>query len=66
MTGVKTVELMRQALKEIGHPEDLIQVVHEPTIEASSLVMSMCDACISTGGPGMVKAAYSSGNPLLA
>lgn len=63
LTGVKTVELMRQALKEIGHPEDLIQVVHEPTIEASSLVMSMCDACISTGGPGMVKAAYSSGKP---
>lgn len=27
LTGVKTVELMRQALKEIGHPEDLIQVV---------------------------------------
>ena len=63
LTGVKTVELMRQALKEIGQPEDLIQVVHEPTIEASSLVMSMCDACISTGGPGMVKAAYSSGKP---
>lgn len=62
-TGVKTVELMRQALKEIGYPEDLIQIVPEPTMEASGLVMKLCDACVSTGGPGMVKAAYSSGKP---
>jgi succinate-semialdehyde dehydrogenase len=62
-TGVKTVELMRQALQEIGCPVDLIQVVPEPTMEASGLIMSLCDACVSTGGPGMVKAAYSSGKP---
>ena len=54
---------MRQALREIGYPEDLIQVVPHPTMELSNLVMQMCDACISTGGPGMVKAAYSSGKP---
>lgn len=62
-TGVATVELMRQALKEVGAPEDLIQIVPEPTVEISGLIMSECDACISTGGPGMVKAAYSSGKP---
>lgn len=62
-TGVKTVELMRQALKEVDCPEDLIQVIPEPTMEASGLVMKLCDACVSTGGPGMVKAAYSSGKP---
>lgn len=62
-TGVKTVELMRQALRELGYPEDLIQIVPEPTMEASSCVMQLCDACVSTGGPGMVKAAYSSGKP---
>lgn len=62
-TGIKTVELMRQALGALGYPEDLIQVVPEPTMEASGLVMSLCDACVSTGGPGMVKAAYSSGKP---
>ncbi len=62
-TGVKTVELMRQALGELGYPQDLIQVVPEPTMEASGLIMSLCDACVSTGGPGMVKAAYSSGKP---
>lgn len=62
-TGVKTVELMRQALDEAGCPQDLIQIVEEPTMEASGLIMSLCDACVSTGGPGMVKAAYSSGKP---
>lgn len=62
-TGVETVNLMRQALKEAGAPEDLIQIIEEPTVELSGLLMSECDACISTGGPGMVKAAYSSGKP---
>lgn len=61
--SAKTVEYMREALREIGAPEDLLQVVEEPTIELSSLVMQLCDATISTGGPGMVKAAYSSGKP---
>lgn len=62
-TGVETINFMRQALKEVGAPEDLIQIVPEPTVELSGLIMSECDACISTGGPGMVKAAYSSGKP---
>ncbi len=62
-TGVETVRLMREALKEVGAPEDLIQIVEEPTVEISNLLMSECDACISTGGPAMVKAAYSSGKP---
>jgi succinate-semialdehyde dehydrogenase len=62
-TGRVTVELMRQALVESGAPADLVQIVPEPTVEISGLVMQLCDACISTGGPGMVKAAYSSGKP---
>ncbi len=62
-TGVETVRLMREALEKIGAPADLIQIIPEPTIEISGLVMSMCDATIATGGPGMVKAAYSSGKP---
>lgn len=62
-TGVKTVELMREALKEVGAPQDLIQIVDEPSVEISNLVMQLSDACISTGGPGMVKVAYSSGKP---
>ncbi|HHU18387.1 MAG TPA: aldehyde dehydrogenase family protein [Clostridiales bacterium] len=61
--GVKTVEYMRQYLKDAGYPEDLIQIIPEPTLEISNTVMKMTDVCISTGGPGMVKVAYSSGKP---
>lgn len=62
-TGAVTVDLMRRALTESGAPADLIQIIPDPTVAISSLVMQLCDACISTGGPGMVKAAYSSGKP---
>lgn len=62
-TSTVTCELMRKALQNVGAPIDLIQVIPEPTIELSGLVMKLCDATIATGGPGMVKAAYSSGKP---
>lgn len=62
-TGVETVRLMREALEAVGAPADLIQIIPDPTLEISSLVMSMCDCTIATGGPGMVKAVYSSGKP---
>lgn len=62
-TGVKTVDLMREALDKVGAPKDLIQIVNEPTVEISNLVMQLSDVCVSTGGPGMVKVAYSSGKP---
>ncbi len=62
-TGVETVRLMREALERTGAPADLIQVIPEPTMELSGLVMELCDATIATGGPSVVKAAYSSGKP---
>lgn len=62
-SGVKTVEYINKYLKELGAPENLVQVVPEPTLDISNLVMKMTDVCISTGGPGMVKVAYSSGKP---
>ena len=62
-SGVKTVEYINKYLKELGAPENLVQVVAEPTLDISNLVMKMTDVCISTGGPGMVKVAYSSGKP---
>ncbi len=62
-TGVETVRLMREALEAVGAPVDLIQIIPDPTMEISGLVMKMCDATIATGGPGMVKAVYSSGKP---
>ena len=62
-TGVETVRIMREALESVGAPADLIQIIPDPTMEISGLVMSMCDSTIATGGPGMVKAVYSSGKP---
>lgn len=61
--GTKTVEYINQYLKELGAPENLVQVIPEPTLDLSNLIMKMTDVCISTGGPGMVKVAYSSGKP---
>lgn len=62
-TTAKTVHYMREALKEVGAPVDLIQNIDEPSLELSQMTMQMCDVCISTGGPAMVKSAYSSGKP---
>jgi succinate-semialdehyde dehydrogenase len=59
----KTVEVMIEAVKKAGAPENLVQIVEQPSIEASAAVMKLVDVCIATGGPGMVKATYSSGRP---
>lgn len=62
-TSGYVVHLMQTAIEELGAPRNLIQVIEEPTIQRSTLLMSLCDVCISTGGPGVVKAAYTSGKP---
>lgn len=62
-TSIHTVEIMNKALEELNFPANTIQVVEEPTLQASQDVMSMSDIVVATGGPGMVKAAYSSGRP---
>lgn len=62
-TTFETVAIMRRALEEAGAPADLIQCVKEPSVAVSREIMEQCDATISTGGPGMVKAAYSVGKP---
>ncbi len=63
--SVKMVNLLREALVAVGAPADLIQCIgmEYASREATNLMMSTCDACISTGGAGRVKAAYSSGKP---
>ena len=57
------VKLMREAIKKQGAPEDLVQIIEEPTVELTQLLMAGCDVVVATGGPGMVKSAYSSGKP---
>src|SRR5688572_6583363 len=62
-TTNETVRLMRTALKELDVPEDVVQCVQQPSIPLANELMSICDLTIATGGPAMVKAAYSSGKP---
>ncbi len=62
-TTSEVVRLMRHALKKLGAPEDLLQCLERPSIPLANELMSICDLTIATGGPAMVKAAYSSGKP---
>jgi acetaldehyde dehydrogenase/alcohol dehydrogenase len=65
-----TVETLRRILDvaiKFGAPEHIIGWIDEPTVELSGLLMKHEDVSLilATGGPGMVKAAYSSGNPAI-
>jgi sulfoacetaldehyde dehydrogenase len=62
-TTNETVRVMRAALGKLGAPEDLLQCVERPSIPLANELMSRCDLTIATGGPAMVKSAYSSGKP---
>jgi sulfoacetaldehyde dehydrogenase len=62
-TTTETVRVMRAALAELGAPQDLLQSVERPSIPLANELMRSCDLTIATGGPAMVKAAYSSGKP---
>lgn len=61
----KTVEAIQGALTSKGAPSDLVSVMSIPTIQGTGELMQRADLIIATGGPGMVKAAYSSGTPAL-
>lgn len=64
---IAAAKLVLEAAVKAGAPEDIIGWIDVPSIELSGQLMHHKDiACIlATGGPGMVKAAYSSGNPAL-
>ena len=53
----------RDALAPLGVPENIIQFIAEPTVALTGELMRLADVVVATGGPGMVRAAYSSGKP---
>lgn len=57
------IDEWNKLLKKHNAPENIIQYVEDVNIERSKLLMEMTDVSVATGGPGMVKAAYSSGKP---
>ncbi|MDR0440521.1 MAG: aldehyde dehydrogenase family protein [Candidatus Accumulibacter sp.] len=68
-TSRKTIELMREGLKRVGAPEDLVQIIgYKAKINRgiSEALMSKCDLIIATGGQGVVRRAYMSGTPAYA
>ena len=61
--STKTVNMMNAEIKKLGGPDNLIQVISEPSIDLTTELMSAVDVLVATGGPAMVRAAYSSGKP---
>ena len=53
------------AAVKAGAPEDIIACIREPSIASTQMLMKEADCILATGGPAMVKAAYSSGKPAL-
>lgn len=66
-TGGRTVELMREGLRQVGAPEDLIQILGLGKAKInkamSEALNTKCDLVIATGGQGVVRRAYHSGTP---
>jgi acetaldehyde dehydrogenase (acetylating) len=60
-----TVELIQQVIQERGLSENLVTAMRYPSIDGTRELMQQADLIIATGGPAMVKAAYSSGTPAL-
>lgn len=60
-----TVDMIKRVLAEQGVPEDLVSAMSVPTVQGTEELMKQADLILATGGPGMVKAAYSSGKPAL-
>src|SRR5580692_6211175 len=61
----ETAAILYNAALEAGAPEDIIQCINTPTLEATNALMrhERTGVILSTGGHGIVKAAYSSGKP---
>ena len=62
---IEAARIVLEAAVAAGAPEDIIGWIDEPTVPLSGMIMRECDMILATGGPGMVKAAYSSGKPAL-
>ena len=62
---IEAAKVVLEAAVAAGAPEDIIGWIDMPTVPLSGMVMREADLILATGGPGMVKAAYSSGKPAL-
>ena len=58
-------KIVLEAAVKAGAPENIIAWIDTPTLEMTNMLMRESDLILATGGPGMVKAAYSSGKPAI-
>ncbi len=62
---IEAAKIVLEAAVAAGAPEGIIDWIDVPSLELTNMVMKEADIILATGGPGMVKAAYSSGKPAL-
>ena len=62
---IEAAKIVLEAAVAAGAPEGIIGWIDEPSLELTTQVMADADIILATGGPGMVKSAYSSGKPAL-
>ena len=62
---IAAAKVILDAAVAAGAPENIISWIDVPSLEMTNLLMKEADIILATGGPGMVKAAYSSGKPAL-
>ena len=60
---IAAAQLVLEAAVKAGAPEGIIRWIDVPSLDMTNLLMKEADIILATGGPGMVKAAYSSGKP---
>ena len=65
MSTAAAARIVLEAAVEAGAPENIIAWIDIPNLEMTNLLMKEADVILATGGPGMVKSAYSSGKPAL-
>ena len=62
---IAAAKLVLEAAVKAGAPEGIISWIDVPSLELTNTLMQSADIILATGGPGMVKSAYSSGKPAL-
>ena len=62
---IEAARIVLEAAVKAGAPEGIIGWIDVPSLDMTNLLMKSADIILATGGPGMVKAAYSSGKPAL-
>lgn len=65
LSTIAAAKVVLEAAVKAGAPEGIIRWIDMPSLDMTNLVMKEADIILATGGPGMVKAAYSSGKPAL-